>query len=87
MPISRMQQPRQLYGLGSIVRSVKNVGKKVVKGVKDVAKSDLGKAALTAAALYYGRGMLPGGGGSGGISSFFGKGSFNPFFGSWRYCF
>ena len=80
MPISRMQQPRQLYGLGSIVRSVKNVGKKVVKGVKDVAKSDLGKAALTAAALYYGGRMIPGiGGGQGGISSFFGKGSFNPF--------
>jgi len=72
MPISRMQQPRQLYGLGSIVKKIGRAAKKVVK-------SDLGKAALTAAALYYGRGMLPSGGGSGGISSFFGKGSFNPF--------
>ena len=36
-----MQQPRQLYGLGSLVKSVK-------KAVKKVAKSDLGKAALIA---------------------------------------
>jgi len=41
MTISRMQQPRQLYGLGSLVKSVK-------KAVKKVAKSDLGKAALIA---------------------------------------
>ena len=44
---------RQQYGLGSIV-------KKAVKGVtnvvKDVVKSDLGKAALAGAALYYGGG-------------------------------
>ena len=50
MPISRMQQPRQMYGLGSFV-------KKAVKGVtgavKDVVKSDLGKAALLAAGAYY----------------------------------
>jgi hypothetical protein len=43
MPISRMQQPRQQYGLGSFV-------KKAVKGVtgavKKIAGSDLGKAAL-----------------------------------------
>ena len=43
MPISRMQQPRQMYGLGSFV-------KKAVKGitgaVKSVAKSPLGLAAL-----------------------------------------
>jgi hypothetical protein len=42
MAISRMQQPRQMYGLGSLV-------KKAVKGVtgavKSFAKSDLGKAA------------------------------------------
>jgi hypothetical protein len=45
MAISRMQQPRQMYGLGSLV-------KKAVKGitgaVKSVAKSPLGKAALLA---------------------------------------
>jgi hypothetical protein len=43
MAISRMQQPRQMYVLGSFV-------KKAVKGVtgavKSIAKSDLGKAAL-----------------------------------------
>jgi hypothetical protein len=43
MTISRMQQPRQMYGLGSFV-------KKAVKGVtgavKSFAKSDLGKAAI-----------------------------------------
>jgi hypothetical protein len=42
--------PRQQYGLGSFV---KKAVKKVTKGVKDIAKSDLGKAALGAAALYY----------------------------------
>ncbi len=49
MPISRMQQPRQQYGLGSFV-------KKAVKGVtgavKKIAGSDLGKAALLAAGTY-----------------------------------
>ena len=39
MAISRMQQPRQQYGLGSIV-------KKAVRGVKKIVKSPLGKAAL-----------------------------------------
>ena len=78
MPISRMQQPRQLYGLGSFVKSVGKAVKGVGKAVKNVAKSDLGKAALTAAALYYGGRMLPGGG-TGGIGDFFGRGSFNPF--------
>ena len=56
MPISRMQEPRQLYGLGSIVKSVGKAVKGVGKAVKNVAKSDIGKAALTAAALYYGGG-------------------------------
>jgi hypothetical protein len=44
-----MQQPRQMYGLGSLV-------KKAVKGVtgavKSVAKSDLGKLALAGGAIY-----------------------------------
>ena len=39
MAISRMQEPRQQYGLGSIV-------KKAVRGVKKIAKSPLGKAAI-----------------------------------------
>jgi hypothetical protein len=70
MAISRMQQPRQMYGLGSFV-------KKAVKGVtgavKSFAKSDLGKAAL----LGIGAFGLPGGalgmnglfGGAGGLGS------------------
>jgi hypothetical protein len=57
MPISRMQQPRQLYGLGSLVKSVTKGAKKAVSGVVDAAtdfaKSDLGKAALLAAGGYY----------------------------------
>jgi hypothetical protein len=55
MAISRMQQPRQMYGLGSLV-------KKAVKGVtgavKSIAKSDVGKMALL-----LGGGYLAGGGG------------------------
>ena len=45
MAISRMQQQRQMYGLGSLV-------KKITKPIKKLAKSPVGKAALTAAALY-----------------------------------
>ena len=56
MTISRMQQPRQLYGLGSFVNSigkgVKSAVKGVAEGVKDFAKSDAGKLALLAAAGY-----------------------------------
>jgi len=39
-------EPRQAYGLGSIV-------KKAARAVKKVAKSDLGKAAIAAAGIYY----------------------------------
>jgi len=46
MTISRMQQPRQMYGLGSLVKSVGKAVKGAVKGVADVAKSPLGLAAL-----------------------------------------
>jgi hypothetical protein len=45
MAISRMQEPRQLYGLGSIV-------KKAVRGVKKIAKSPVGKAALIGGGLW-----------------------------------
>jgi len=45
-----MQQPRQMYGLGSLVKSV-------TKGVKSFVKSDLGKAAI----LGIGAFGLPGG--------------------------
>ena len=50
MTISRMQQPRQLYGLGSLVKSI-------TKGVKKVVKSPIGKAA----ALYFAPALIPGG--------------------------
>ncbi len=40
-----MQEPRQLYGLGSLVKSIG-------KTVKKVIKSDLGKAALIGAAAF-----------------------------------
>ena len=60
-----MQEPRQLYGLGSIVRKITRPIKKAVKGIGKVAKSPLGKAALLAAAGTYGLGAL-------------GSGSFNP---------
>ena len=58
MTISRMQQPRQQYGLGSFV-------KKITRGAKKVLKSPLGKAAL----LYAGGAYLGGStamGGAGG---------------------
>jgi hypothetical protein len=52
MTISRMQQPRQMYGLGSLV-------KKAVKGVKSFVKSDLGKVALLTAGAFGLAGMGP----------------------------
>ena len=45
MAISRMQQPRQLYGLGSLVKSIG-------KTVKKIVKSPVGKAALFGAAAF-----------------------------------
>jgi hypothetical protein len=47
MPISRGQTPRQLYGLGSFVKSIGKAVKGAVNTVKDVAKSPVGLAALT----------------------------------------
>ena len=43
--ISRVNEPRQLYGLGSFV-------KKIGKGIKKVAKSPIGKAALIGGGLW-----------------------------------
>jgi hypothetical protein len=59
-----------MYFLGKLV-------KKATRAVKKVAKSPLGKAAL----MYFGGNALMGkmgAGGGQGLSSFFGKGSFNP---------
>ena len=58
MTISRMQQPRQLYGLGSLV-------KKITRPIKKIVKSPIGKAALGAAAIY----GLGGGFGAGGFKA------------------
>ena len=70
MAISRMLQPRQQYGLGSFVKSavkgVTGAAKGVASGIKDLVKSDVGKLALLGGALTLG-------GGTGGISSLFGK--------------
>ena len=46
--------PREQFGLGS---SIKKAVKKVTGAVKDVAKSDVGKAALLAAGAYYAPGF------------------------------
>jgi hypothetical protein len=62
MAISRMQEPRQMYGLGSFV---KKAVKKATRAVKKVAKSPIGKAALLYAGTA-GLGALAGGvGGTG----------------------
>jgi len=58
MAISRMQEPRQLYGLGSFV-------KKITRPIKKVIKSPIGKAALLAGGAYLAGGALGGGGGLG----------------------
>ena len=77
MTISRGQMNRQLYMGGGIMNvvprepaifgGIKRAVKKVVGGVKDIASSDIGKAALAGAAVY----GLGGGFGPGGFS--FGK--------------
>ena len=69
MAISRMQEPRQLYGLGSFVKSIGKAVKGAVKGVKNFAKSDLGKVGL----LALGSGIPFGGGSFFGGGSLFGK--------------
>jgi hypothetical protein len=72
-----MQEPRQLYGLGSLVRKITRPIKKAVKGIGKVARSPLGKAALLAAAGYgLGGGFGPGGFKFGTLGSRLGLGSF-----------
>ena len=58
MAISRMQEPRQLYGLGSLV-------KKITRPIKKIVKSPIGKAALLGLGAYGLGGALGGGGGLG----------------------
>ncbi len=66
--IMDLESGRQMYFLGKLV-------KKVTRGVKKIAKSPVGKAAL----MYFGGNALMNAGGGKGLSSFFGKKSFNPF--------
>jgi hypothetical protein len=51
---------RQSYFLGSIGKAISGAVKGVTNAVKSVVKSDLGKAALAAAAIYFGGPMLAG---------------------------
>jgi hypothetical protein len=68
MPISNMQQPRQMYEYGGLSAPRQNYGlgsfvKKAVRGVKKIAKSPLGKMALLGTAanfapMLFGKGTL-----------------------------
>jgi len=58
MPISRMQQPRQLYGLGSLVKSVTKGIKGAVKGITGAVKDN---PALALAALNFAPMLFKGG--------------------------
>jgi hypothetical protein len=58
MAISRMQQPRQMYGLGSLVKSVGKAVKGAVKGVAKAAKSPLGLAAIASFVPFGGQTLL-----------------------------
>ena len=84
MTISRGQMNRQLYMGGGIMNampreqfgigsSLKKLGKKAVGAVKDIAKSDLGKAALLTAGGAYALGLGPFGG-AGALSGIRGAG-------------
>src|SRR5210317_666514 len=72
-----------INGTGIKSYFLKKVFKKAAKAVKKVAKSPIGKAALLAGAAYFAPmafGKAAGFGSyKGGLGSFFGKGSFNPF--------
>ena len=87
MPISNMQQPRQMYEYGGLSAPRQNYGlgsfvKKAVRGVKKIAKSPLGKAALLGTAanfapMLFGKGtVMSQAGGLSGLKSRFmsGKG-------------
>jgi len=66
------ESARQMYGFGKLV-------KKVTRSVKKIAKSPIGKAAILGAVGFGIPGTQFGGiFGKGAVSSFFGKGSFNP---------
>ena len=77
MAISNMQQPRQMYGLGSFVKKIGRGIKGAVKSVAKIAKSPLGIAALGLGINQFGI-PFTGGAGKGFIGSLIGKaGSMN----------
>ena len=94
MPISRSQmerqlrmgggimglEPRQQFLFGGIGKSIKKAVKGVSKGIKSLAKSDLGKAALLATGAYYAPVMFGGTAGFGAGSTYgnFAKGLMSP---------
>ncbi len=58
MTISRMQQPRQMYGLGSLVKSIGKGVKTGIKGITDTIKEN---PMLSLAALNFAPMLFPGG--------------------------
>ena len=52
LSMDEMMVPRGEYGLGSLVKSVGKVVKSATKAVTNIAKSDIGKAALLGAAAF-----------------------------------
>jgi len=74
LPMNEIMVPRGEYGLGSIVKSVGKAVKGVAKGIGDIAKSDIGKAAL----LYAGTAGLSSLGAGKGFGSLFQLGTYAP---------
>ena len=72
MAISNMQQPRQMYGLGSFVKKIGKGIKGAVKSVAKIAKSPLGIAALGLGINQFGI-PFTGGKGAGFLGSLMGK--------------
>ena len=67
--IMDLESARQMMFIGGVAKAIGKGLKSATRAVKKVVKSPLGKAALLAAPFVM----------SGGVGSFFGKGSFNPF--------
>ena len=67
--IMDLESARQMMFIGGVAKAIGKGLKSATRAVKKVVKSPFGKAALLAAPFVM----------SGGASSFFGKGSFNPF--------
>ena len=80
LPMNEIMVPRGEYGLGSIVKSVGKAVKGVAKGIGDIAKSDIGKAALLAAGAYYAPALFGGTVGFGPTSTYgsFARGLMSP---------